>query len=220
MQTQIAPNTGTLANALRLRILAGGALFAWCALTPIPLRAAAARPWVRLTNCVCVAHSANDGDSFHVNAGTNRFVLRLYYVDAPELNLTYGERTREQSEYFGVTLDETLKAGRQARDITRELLQEPFAVWTRWATAAGRSTERRCYGLVEVGGRDLGEILLSRGLARVRGITATLPAGERSKTYLVKLRRLQAEAKDKKLGIWANSTPETQERPEPAKQAP
>ena len=52
-------------------------------------------------------------------------------MDAPETNLRYPEQTREQSEYFGVTLDETMKAGRQAAVAVRERLREPFRVQTR-----------------------------------------------------------------------------------------
>jgi hypothetical protein len=69
-------------------------------------------------------------------------------VDAPETNLRYPERTREQSEYFGVTLDETMKAGAEARDRVQEMLREPFVVRTRWATAPGRGKEARYYALV------------------------------------------------------------------------
>ena len=69
------------------------------------------REWVTLTNCQLVASEYNDGDSFRIRSGTNEFIARLYFVDAPETNLRYAERTREQAEHFGVTLDETLKAG-------------------------------------------------------------------------------------------------------------
>jgi endonuclease YncB( thermonuclease family) len=58
---------------------------------------------VRLANCQYVANPSNDGDSFRVRSGTNEFIVRLYFVDAPETNLLYAERTREQSEYFGAT---------------------------------------------------------------------------------------------------------------------
>src|SRR5689334_3059530 len=64
--------------------------------------AAATKPWVILTNCQYLANAEGDGDSFRVRGGTNEFLLRLYFVDAPETNLRYPERTREQSEYFGV----------------------------------------------------------------------------------------------------------------------
>src|ERR1035437_8754105 len=107
--------------------------------------AADRREWVMLTNCQYVAGKDNDGDSFRIRWGTNEFIARLYFVDAPETNLKYPERTREQSERFGVTLDETMKAGAIAKDMVREILREPFVVYTRCGTAAGRSKEPRYY---------------------------------------------------------------------------
>ena len=59
--------------------------------------------------------------------------------DAPETNLAYPERTREQAEYFGATLDQVMKAGNEAGDVVRATLQVPFTVWTRWGNAGGRS---------------------------------------------------------------------------------
>jgi endonuclease YncB( thermonuclease family) len=168
-------------------------------------RAADRRNWVVLTNCQYVASKQNDGDSFRVRSDTNEFVARLYFVDAPETNLEYPERTREQSEHFGVTLDETMKAGRTARDMVREFLQEPFVVRTRWATAAGRGKEPRHYVLVEAGGKSLAEALVSQGLARTKGVTANLPNGEKAKAYVEKLEALEREAWQKRLGVWASS---------------
>ncbi len=40
-----------------------------------------------LTNCQYLAQANNDGDSFRVRAGTNEFLMRLYFVDGPETNL-------------------------------------------------------------------------------------------------------------------------------------
>jgi endonuclease YncB( thermonuclease family) len=170
------------------------------------------RQWVTLTNCQLVASEYNDGDSFHIRGGTNEFIVRLYFVDAPETNLHYAERTREQAEYFGVTLDETLKAGAEARDAVREMLREPFMVQTRWASAAGRTRTPRYYAFVEVGGKNLAELLVTRGLARTKGVSAALPNGEKSKVFAEKLRALEAEARQKRLGVWAGTTkkiPET-----------
>jgi endonuclease YncB( thermonuclease family) len=127
-------------------------------------------------------------------------------VDAPETNLRYAERTREPAEYFGVTLDETLKAGAQARDAVRELLLEPFIVQTRWASAAGRTKTPRYHAFVEVGGNNLAELLVARGLARAKGVTAGLPDGGKSKAFAEKLRALEAEARQKRLGVWATAT--------------
>ena len=167
--------------------------------------AAERREWVTLTNCQYVAGKDNDGDSFRVRCGTNEFIVRLYFVDVPETNLRYPERTREQSEYFGVTLDETMKAGAKARDTVRELLRQPFVVRTRRASAAGRSTEPRYYAFVEVGGKSLAELLVSQGLARTKGVTANLPTGENWKAYVEKLHALESEARQKRFGIWASS---------------
>jgi pimeloyl-ACP methyl ester carboxylesterase len=84
-------------------------------------------------------------------------------MQAIEWILRYPERTREQSEYFGVTLDETLKAGAKARDTVRELLREPFVVRTRRASAATRSMEPRYYAFVELGGKSLAGMMVSFG---------------------------------------------------------
>lgn len=101
------------------------------------------KEWVKLTDCAYVEAKDNDGDSFRVHCGDKEFTARLYYVDAPETNLRQGDRTREQSLHFGVTLDETMNAGEKVKQLVRELLQKPFVLWTRWATAGGRGRESR-----------------------------------------------------------------------------
>jgi len=102
-------------------------------------------------------------------------------MDAPESNLRYAERTREQADYFNVTLDETLKAGAPACNAVRKLLKEPFVVRTRWASVAGRTKTPRYCALVQAGGTNPAEVLIVRGLARTKGITAALPDAGKSK---------------------------------------
>ena len=140
-----------MGGTVRIHILV---LLLW--LVSVPSWAADRKAWVRLTECQYVEHASNDGDSFHVQCGEQAFVVRLYFVDAPEATLRYPDRTREQSEYFGVTLDETLRAGRHATRLVRERLRTPFMVWTRWARAPGGTT--RYYGFVEVEGQSLAEL--------------------------------------------------------------
>jgi endonuclease YncB( thermonuclease family) len=148
----------------------------------------------------------NDGDSFRVRCGEREFVARLYYVDAPETNLKQAERTHEQSLHFGITLDETMKAGVKAKDRVKELLQKPFVIRTRWATAGGRGREPRYYVLIEMEDKRLAEILVSEGLAQTKGVAAKLPTGEKASVYKEKLQGLEADAREKKLGAWAMST--------------
>lgn len=163
------------------------------------------KQWEQLTQCRYVAKSYNDGDSFRVNCGGPEFVLRLYYIDAPEANFTNSARVGEQRAYFGVTIEDILATGERATERVREILQEPFAVSTRWAGAAGRSAEPRYYGLVDVGGKRLIEVLLAERLARTKGVVVNLPTGEKSKMYLERLRELERQAKDQKRGAWARS---------------
>lgn len=163
------------------------------------------KQWERLTQCRYVAKEYNDGDSFRVNCGGREFVLRLYFVDAPEANLTNGARVGEQRAYFGVTIEGILAAGERAAERVREVLREPFVVSTRWAGGAGRSAEPRYLSLVEIGEKRLIEILLGEGLARTKGVAVNLPTGEKSKTYLVKLRDLERQARDQKRGVWKHA---------------
>ncbi len=169
-----------------------------------PSSAAERRQWVTLTDCQYVPAKDNDGDSFRVRCGASEFTLRLYFVDALETNLRYPERTREQSEYFGVTLDETMKAGTKAKEAVQAMLQAPFIVRTRWASAPGRSRETRYYAFVEVDGKSLTEALVSQGLARTRGVIVNLPTGEKAKAYVERLEALEREARQKRLGVWAS----------------
>jgi endonuclease YncB( thermonuclease family) len=167
--------------------------------------AAERKQWQQFTQCRYVEKKYNDGDSFRVNCDGREFVLRLYYVDAPETDLSNGVRVGEQRAYFGVTIEDVLATGERATKRVREILQEPFAVTTRWANAAGRSAEPRFYGFVDVGEKRLIEVLLAEGLVRTKGVVANLPTGEKSKVYLERLRDIERQAKDQKRGAWAHS---------------
>ena len=164
------------------------------------------KEWVKLTDCHYVEGKDNDGDSFRVHAADKEFTARLYDVDAPETNLRQGDRTHDQSLHFGITLDETMKAGEKAKQRTQELLQKPFVIWTRWATAGGRGRESRYYVIVEVDGKSLGEILVSEGLARTKGVAPNLPNEEKGKAYMKRLDDLENAAHEKRLGAWKTST--------------
>ena len=173
--------------------------------------AASWKDWVTLSDCRYVDSKDNDGDSFRVHCGDKEFGARLYFVDAPETNLVYAERTREQSLHFGITLDETMKAGVKAKERVKELLQKAFVLRTLWASAAGRGRETRYYVLIEVDGKSLAEILVSEGLARVKGVGHVLPSGEKSRSYVDRLTALGEEAKQKRVGAWSTSAAEKKE---------
>jgi len=149
---------------------------------------------------------ASDGDSFHVKFGQREFIFRLYFVDAPETDEKLKDRVKEQCEYFGITIEEHRKAAAAAKKFTDEWLKNPFLVTTRWQNALGRSRLPRYYALIESSGHDLAEMLVQRGLARAKGTVAILPDGTKAKDHMNKLKQIEAEAKAKSIGIWANST--------------
>ena len=131
-------------------------------------------------------------------------------MDTPETNLTYGERTREQAEHFGATLDDTLKAGAKARVFVRDTLNTPFTVLTRKAFAHGAAKDPRYYGMVivganQAGGKSLDEILVLAGLARVKGVAVNIPGGEKARAHSQRLLLLEDHAKQKHRGLWARS---------------
>ncbi len=144
-----------------------------------------------------------------MRCGADEFVVRLYFVDTPETNLTYGERTRQQAAHFGATLDDTLKAGAKARVFVRDALNGPFTVLTRKAYAQGAAKDPRYYGMVTLGGKDAGkgldEMLVLAGLARVKGVSVNIPGGEKARARSQRLLLLEEHAKQKHRGLWATT---------------
>lgn len=163
------------------------------------------RNWEALTSCWYVPHANNDGDSFHVKCGGEEFVLRLYFVDAPEADKTYPERNREQAGYFGVGMDEAQKGGAQAREYVRGVLWSTFTVHTKRSVAPGRGAGARYYGMVRVDGRQLDALLVGNGLARIKGAVTVLPDGTKSAAYKQALQKLENEARRERRGLWAAS---------------
>jgi len=164
------------------------------------------KKWMTL-ECLYVADKSNDGDSFLVQCGQQKFFVRLYFVDAPESDMSFPERVRQQYEYFGVTVDELTRAGTRARDYVQAVLQRPFAVHTKGAFAQGRSKSGRYYALVQVDGRYLHQVLLSEGLARNKGSAVGLPSGEKARAHTRALQALEDQARMQRRGVWANHVP-------------
>lgn len=195
------PNTQFAFGAALLIGLIFGAL---CALAADSQQPASA--WITLSGCRSMPEEARDGDSFHVMTSDHRqFIFRLYFVDAPETDKSVSERVREQAQHFGVSEHEILKAGETAKRITGEWLKYPFSVTTRWQSAGGRSRLPRYYGQINAAGCDLGELLISNGWARAKGTVAILPGLTRAREHQERLRKLEAEAKAQRRGLWARS---------------
>ncbi len=161
--------------------------------------------WETLNGCRFVPENYSDGDSFHVKYGQREFIFRLYFVDAPETDKGFPDRNAEQCEHFGITAAQLKKAGDEAKAFAGDWMSKPFVITTRWQNAMGRSALPRYYAMVEVAGKDLAELLVSHGWARAKGTVAVPPTGGKARDQMDKLRKLEAEAKARRLGIWAYS---------------
>ena len=106
------------------------------------------KDWVVLENCRLITNPANDGDSFHVRANDSEYLVRLYFVDAPETASVGPARLIEQAEYFGVSVPQVIEIGRDAKKFVDAKLSEPFTVITRLAGGLGRSEVQRIYAFV------------------------------------------------------------------------
>lgn len=185
----------------------------------LPLSAkSASKPFEKIEGCQWKADRWNDGDSFHVIAGqpSRELVVRLYFVDTPEAETAYRDRLDEQAAYFGITREQASMIAAEARAFTEQRLSMPFTVWTRWHSALGRTAIGRVYCIViDSTGRDLNELLVENGLARIYGVRTPLPDGRDSRKYLARLAELEKQAKAGKKGAWrfTGTTPPVQVAP-------
>ena len=160
------------------------------------------KDWITLDNCRLIPNEANDGDSFHVRANDIEYLVRLYFVDAPETAGLSAARLVEQAEYFAVSVPQVIEIGLDAKRFVDGKLSEPFRVVTRLAGGLGRSKVQRIYGFVRTSEGDLGEQLVANGLARIHGTTAPAPGASSSADEREKLAQLESEAKRRNVGGW------------------
>jgi endonuclease YncB( thermonuclease family) len=163
----------------------------------------AAKKWRAKENCAFLPDEPYDGDSFHAKWNTRHYILRLYFVDAPETDASVPERVREQADYWGIDEQAAMQVGKEARKFTAEFLKNGFTAYTKLQDARGRSDRDRDYAIVRVGERDLGEELVRAGLARVFGMGMDLPDDTPEKTAWWRLRSAENAARQQRRGAWA-----------------
>jgi endonuclease YncB( thermonuclease family) len=165
-----------------------------------------------LKNSSLVSHRNNDGDSFHVKHGDKETEFRLYFVDAAESEFKEyrdgddnGKRIREQGDYFGgLDRQATTKLGKLAKSFVADLIsQQDFTVVTKWENVY--TPERKyCYVIVNWEGKQvyLHELLVAKGLARIKTRGATLPDDTSFYDQKEKLKKMEQTAKNARLGAW------------------
>lgn len=168
-----------------------------------PARAAAPTAWQTWERCELAKDSYFDGDSFHVQHGGRDTIVRLYFVDAPETDASYGGLVSEQAQWFKVSPGTVLRGGALARAFTAKFLAGGFRVRTRLQQAPGASRSQRFYGIVEAKGRRLDTALIGAGFARVNGQIADFPDAASGRQTVLTLRQLEGQAAKARRGVWA-----------------
>ena len=160
--------------------------------------------WTTLEGCRFMPSRYHDADSFHVLHGKNEFTFRLYFVDAPETDLRFG-RAAQQAGYWGITEGRVLKTGQEASDFVAKILtDEDITIRTRWMKTGGNSKMPRYYAFVSIEGRDLAEVLLKAGYARVHGRRTASPDGKTADLLEARLTKLEEAARGSSTGIWSS----------------
>ncbi len=160
--------------------------------------------WQRWERCTLLTDRYMDGDSFYIKTSNGRvYIIRIYFVDAPETDDRFPDRLEEQAEYFGISVRDNLRVGDMATKFAQQFMREPFTVHTRRQTARGASDSPRFFGFIENSqGKFLHEELVRNGLGRVHGMPAARPDGLAAARVWSRLRAAREEAKERKVGAW------------------
>ncbi len=164
--------------------------------------ASAGKEWTMFDNCALIPNKSNDGDSFHIKANETEYLIRIYLVDAPEIENVGADRLVEQADYFGVTVPQVIEIGRRAKALVDQELSQPFSVATHMASGLGRSKIQRFYGFVRTKDGDIGELLVFNGLARIHGTKSAPPGIASSADEITRLQDLERQAKEAHRGGW------------------
>jgi competence protein ComEA len=186
----------------KLRQKIGFLVLAIVCVATVDVGARESKDWIVLENCRLISNPANDGDSFHVSAGTREYIFRLYMVDAPETDEMNPARLIEQAKYFAITVPQAIEVGQAAKEFTRQKFSEPVTVFTHMSDAMGRSRLERFYAFVQTKDGDLGEQLVRNGLARNYGFKAVPPGARNSGIEGEKLQQFEDKARQEKIGGW------------------
>lgn len=164
-------------------------------------------------NCTLAEARNNDGDSFMLRLPDGRKAeFRLYFVDTPESafkrypggETNHGRIRQQAAELGGITPEQAVEIGKQGKAFTLGLLESrPFTIFTCWDSPYN---DERYHAFVEVQEngkpRWLHELLVERGLVRMKTKPADLPDGTPVSKHREFLRDLERTAKKNETGVW------------------
>lgn len=187
---------------------------------PVPKEPGKTRPqkktdrYEMYENCTLAEARNNDGDSFLVRLPDGRTEeFRLYFVDTPETDFkTYPdgrnnhERIRQQAAEMadGITPEQAVEIGKRGRKFTLELLaSRPFTLYTEWDSPFRDNRYHAHIQVLQKGKpRWLHQLLIEKGLARIKTKPADLPNGIPAHQEEEHLRALERFAERSDAGAW------------------
>lgn len=165
-------------------------------------------------NCTLAEARNNDGDSFLVRLPDGREEeFRLYFVDTPETDFkrysdgeTNYDRIRQQAAEMGggITPEQAVEIGKKGRKFTLDLLaSRPFTLYTEWDSPF-RDNRYHAHIQIQQNGKTrwLHQLLIEKGLARIKTKSADLPNGIPAHKEQEHLRALERAAKRADAGVW------------------
>ena len=164
-------------------------------------------------NCTLLEARNNDGDSFMLRLPSGKTAeFRLYFVDTPESAFkrygggesNHARISQQAADLGGITPEQAVEIGKKGKAFTLGLLEsKPFTLHTEWDSPYN---DGRYHAHVEVSyegkTRWLHQVLVERGLVRIKTKPADLPDGHTAAQEKENLRRLESEAKRNNLGAW------------------
>lgn len=136
-----------------------------------------------------------------------RSTFRLYFVDCPEKQLRKNNEARlnEQAKYFSLPTPQAASlVGQAAASFSLNLLQRPFTVITKWERVFD---SQRFYAQIlvetdEKASRDLAELLVEEGYARIFTKGSHLPGASSEFDIKQKLHALESASRANHRGAW------------------
>lgn len=165
-----------------------------------------------LRGATYVEDDQNSGDRFLVSHNGEQFFVRLLWVNCPPRDAEDAKLLKQASDYFGITPEDAVAIGRQAKTFTKDFLQG------RSLTLYTRGPKDAPYGVFAAvrpdGVGDFAGVLVDNGLAFVHApVTKKTPARQNEDSILSALKERETAARKRSIvpGAWAlrNEEPPT-----------
>ncbi|MGJ8725809.1 MAG: thermonuclease family protein [Roseibacillus sp.] len=164
-----------------------------------------AQGWEKLERCKLETDRYVNGDSFFVSHKGDTHNFRLYLCEVPDKTNKYPDRIEMQENIFGAEEKHLLEIGEEAAEFTEKTLRRSFTVYTQWEDAGGANDRYYAY-LISRDGKDLTKELTSNGFSTAYQEQSEYFDGTSAGKLFREIKRLQQEARKKKVGIWEFST--------------